>query len=70
ILINVHEVKVRTSGGQYQMEIHIVVNGDLTVTQGNRIATQVETCLLADIANTDRVIVHVDPDESGQSDPP
>lgn len=69
-VINVHEVKVRTSGGQYQMELHIMVNGGLTVTQGNRIATQVETCLLADIANTDRVIIHVAPDESGQPDPP
>lgn len=69
-VINVHGIKVRTSGGQYQMELHIVVDGGLTVTQGNRIAKQVETCLLADIANTNRVIIHVDPDESGEPDPP
>ena len=56
-----HDLRVRTSGGFYQMETHIVVNGQLTVIEGHRIAKIVEACLVEEIENLDRVIVHVDP---------
>jgi cation diffusion facilitator family transporter len=60
-VIDTHDLKVRTSGGLYQMEIHIVVDGHLTVIQGHKIAKAVERCLIEDVENFDRVIVHVDP---------
>ena len=60
-VIEMHDLRVRTSGGRFQMETHIVVNGQLSVTQGHRIAKKVEHCLLEEIKNIDRVIVHVDP---------
>jgi divalent metal cation (Fe/Co/Zn/Cd) transporter len=43
------------------METHIVVDGQLTVTDGHRIAKTVEACLVEEIENLDRIIVHVDP---------
>lgn len=60
-VIDTHDLRVRTSGGFYQMEIHIVVDGQLTVAEGHRIAKAVESCLVEDIESLDRVIVHVDP---------
>jgi cation diffusion facilitator family transporter len=60
-VIEMHDLRVRTSGGRFQMETHIVVNGQLTVTQGHRIAKMVERCLFEEIKSIDRVIVHVDP---------
>lgn len=60
-VIDTHDLRVRTSGGFYQMEIHIEVDGQLTVAEGHRIAKAVESCLVEDIENLDRVIVHVDP---------
>lgn len=60
-VLEMHDLRVRTSGGRFQMETHIVVNGQLTVAQGHRIAKKVERCLLEEIKNIDRVIVHVDP---------
>ena len=61
-----HDLRVRTSGGLHQMEVHIMVDGQLTVTEGHRIAKAVEHTLMKDVADIDRVIVHVDPilDES------
>ena len=56
-----HDLRVRTSGGLYQMETHIVVDGQLTVTEGHKIAKAVESCLAEEIEDLDRVIVHVDP---------
>jgi len=58
---NMHDLRVRTSGGLYQMETHIVVDGQLTVTEGHKIAKAVENCLAEEIEDLDRVIVHVDP---------
>jgi cation diffusion facilitator family transporter len=60
-VIDMHDLRVRTSGGLHQMEIHIVVDGQLTVTEGHRIAKAVESCLSEEIVDFDRVIVHVDP---------
>jgi len=56
-----HDLRVRTSGGQYQMEIHIVVDGQLTVLKGHKIAKAVEVCLVEDVGNFDRITIHVDP---------
>jgi cation diffusion facilitator family transporter len=60
-VIDTHDLRVRTSGGLYQMETHIVVDGQLTVSEGHRIAKAVEICLAEEIADLDQIIVHVDP---------
>jgi divalent metal cation (Fe/Co/Zn/Cd) transporter len=56
-----HDLRVRTAGGLYQMETHIVVDSQLTVAEGHGIAKTVESCLTEEIEDLDRVIVHVDP---------
>ena len=61
-VIEMHDLRVRTFGGRFQMETHVVVSGQLTVTQGHRIAKLVESCLFEEIDDLDRVIVHVDPE--------
>jgi cation diffusion facilitator family transporter len=62
-VFDMHDLRVRTSGGLYQMETHIVVDGQLTVTEGHGIAKIVERCLVEEIDNLDRAIIHVDPIE-------
>ncbi len=56
-----HDLRVRTAGGLYLMEMHILVNGELTVREGHRITKRVEGCLARDVGDIDRVIIHVDP---------
>ncbi|MBL7177056.1 MAG: cation transporter [Desulfobacteraceae bacterium] len=60
-VLDVHDLKVRTAAGLYQMETHIVVDGELTVAEGHRIAKAVEICLASEFENIDQIIVHVDP---------
>jgi cation diffusion facilitator family transporter len=57
----IHDLKTRTSGGMMQMELHIVVGGDLTVTEGHRIAKEVEACIIEDMDEVLQITVHVDP---------
>ena len=64
-VMDAHDLRVRTSGGFYQAEIHIVVDGQMTFVQGHRIAKTVERCLTEEMDELDRVIVHVDPVEEG-----
>jgi cation diffusion facilitator family transporter len=61
-VLDIHDLRVRTAGGFYQMEIHITVNGQIPVVDGHRVAKEVERCLNEEIERIDRVIVHVDPD--------
>ena len=61
-VLDIHDLRVRTAGGLYQMEIHITVDGHIPVVDGHRIAKEVERCLSEEIERIDRVIVHVDPD--------
>jgi cation diffusion facilitator family transporter len=61
-VIETHDLRVRTLGGLHQMETHIVVDGRLSVTEGHLIAKVVEKCLLEEVPDLDRVIVHVDPE--------
>ena len=56
-----HDLRVRTLGGRFQVEIHIEVDGMLTVTQGHHIAKEVENCLLEEISDIENIIIHVDP---------
>lgn len=56
-----HDLKVRTSGGLIQAQIHVAVPRDLTVAEGHAIAKTVELCLMRDVDGLDQVIVHIDP---------
>jgi cation diffusion facilitator family transporter len=60
-VVDTHDLRVRTSGGKYQMEIHIVVDGQQTVLEGHKIAKAVEGCLVEDVGNFDSITIHVDP---------
>jgi divalent metal cation (Fe/Co/Zn/Cd) transporter len=60
-VLDMHDLRVRTSGGLYQTDVHIDVDRDLTVKEGHRIARAVERCLEDKVEDLDSVIVHVDP---------
>jgi cation diffusion facilitator family transporter len=64
-VMDAHDLRVRISGGFYQAEIHIVVDGQLTVAEGHRIAKTVERSLEQEMDALERVIVHVDPAAEG-----
>jgi cation diffusion facilitator family transporter len=58
----VHDLRARYSGSQIFVEIHIVVDGALTVRAGHEIAAAVKYRLLEEFTDVTRVITHVDPE--------
>lgn len=57
----VEKCYVRKMGFDYFVDIHIQVNGELSVTEGHRIAHQVKDELLGSGLNVKDVLVHIEP---------
>ncbi|NOY88239.1 MAG: cation transporter [FCB group bacterium] len=58
----VHDMRARHSGAQIFVEMHIVVDPNLTVYEGHKIAAAVKYRLLNEVTDVARVIIHVDPE--------
>ena len=50
-------------GFRYYVDLHIVVEGTLTVREGHNIAHDVEDAVLMQVPQIAEVLVHVEPEE-------
>jgi cation diffusion facilitator family transporter len=64
-VLQIHDLRARTSGGKVFVEIHITVDGDITVREGHSVAKEVERCLIDLVPSCSKAIVHVDPKDRG-----
>jgi cation diffusion facilitator family transporter len=62
-VIGLEKCFVRKVGFQYYVDLHVVVNGDLSVRSGHTISHEVENRVLAEESRVARVLVHVEPEE-------
>jgi cation diffusion facilitator family transporter len=54
---------VRKMGFSFYVDLHIIVNGELSVREGHRIAHLVEDSVLEELPQILEVLVHVEPEE-------
>ena len=59
-VIKSHDLRTRKTGGSILMDLHILVDSDLTVTEGHDVAERVRRKLINIYPNTQDVLVHVD----------
>jgi len=59
----VHEVKARWLGHNITVELHVTVDGKLSVVQGHAIGEEVRYELLEHVSKISEAIVHADPEE-------
>ena len=62
-VLQVHDIRTRFISSSIQVDLHIVVDGLITVRQGHDIADDVKARILDTIPEVLDVIVHVDPPE-------
>ena len=62
-VIGLEKCHVRKIGFCYYVDLHIVVEGTLTVRQGHNIAHDVEHAVLQQVPQIAEVLVHVEPEE-------
>ena len=65
-VIELHDLRTRKIGGHILIDVHILVNSGITVTEGHNIAETVRRDLIKSMGNIQDALVHVDPeDDSG-----
>jgi divalent metal cation (Fe/Co/Zn/Cd) transporter len=61
--MQVHDIRTRYISSSIQVDLHIVVDGSITVRAGHVIADDVRDRIVEEISEVLDVIVHVDPTE-------
>ncbi|MGC1296229.1 MAG: cation diffusion facilitator family transporter [Alloacidobacterium sp.] len=62
-VIGIEKCHVRKVGFRFYVDLHLVVNGALTVREGHNIAHEVKAHILETIPRVAEVLVHVEPEE-------
>ncbi len=63
-VLHFHDLRSRVIGGEFLIDVHILVDPEMTVTEGHRVAEIARRSLIKDFDNIQDVLVHVD----GESD--
>ncbi len=64
-----HAVRAREVGGQLEMDMHVLVQPNLTVREGHDIATAVKRKLMNSSLSFAEVVVHIEPAEASAGHP-
>jgi cation diffusion facilitator family transporter len=59
---DVHNIRARHLGPNVIVELHLVVDPQITVFRGHQIADQVEKCIIAEMEEVTHVTTHIEPD--------
>ena len=64
---NPHDLRTRCIGNRYAIELHIDMDGHITLTEAHDKATEIEELLREKYGEETHVAVHVEPKEGGAS---
>ena len=60
-IIDTEKCFVRKSGMKYHIDLHAIVDADLTVKKGHQIAHDLKDVLQSEIRNLEHVLIHIEP---------
>ncbi len=66
-ILDTEKCFVRKAGLKYHVDLHAVVDGDISVTEGHRLAHDLKDTLQARIRNLGHVLIHIEPYEKQRS---
>lgn len=55
---------IRKSGMKFHIDLHAMVNGNISVTEGHRLAHELKDALVEKMPNIDNVLIHIEPFEN------
>ena len=62
-VVATHQLRTRSLGGKIAVDVHVIVDTDISVSEGHHIGESVEQSLLNDIEHIMDVTVHIDPED-------
>ena len=69
-MIETEKCFVRKTGMTYHVDLHVVVNGNLSVNEGHRISHDLKNRLLQELPQVADILIHIEPDNIVHSEPP
>lgn len=54
---------IRKAGMKYHIDLHVIVNGKISVKEGHDIAHELKDFLMSEISNLAHILIHIEPDE-------
>jgi len=67
-VLEIHKIRTRYISSSLQVDMHIVVDGSITVREGHAIADAVESQIMSEIPEVLDVVIHVDPPDAARPD--
>ena len=67
-VLEIHKVRTRYISSSIQVDMHIVVDGSITVRDGHTIADEVENHIMIEIPEILEIVIHVDPQDAAGID--
>ena len=55
---------IRKLGMKYHVDLHVIVDGEISVKEGHGIALELKDYLQSEISNLGNVLIHIEPDKS------
>ncbi len=63
-VVEIEKCRIRKSGLGLFVEIHVVVNGDMTVREGHALSHQVKDRIIEEVTGIQDVLAHIEPSEA------
>lgn len=68
-VVMIHQLRTRLHGGNILVDVHIIVDPYISVSEGHHIGESVHVALMREVPNVEDVIVHIDPEDDSISKP-
>ena len=62
-VIDLHMLRTRLMGGRALVDVHLQVDGDISVSEGHQISENVRSRVISEFESVDDVLVHIDPED-------
>jgi hypothetical protein len=62
-VVDLHMLRTRLMAGRALVDVHLQVNGNISVSEGHQISENVRNQLIDEFENVDQVLVHIDPED-------
>ena len=62
-VVDLHMLRTRLMGGRALVDVHLQVDGDISVSEGHQISENVRARTIKQFESVDEVLVHIDPED-------
>lgn len=62
-IVDTEKCYIRKSGLRYHVDLHAVVNGDISVREGHELAHRLKDALQREIPSLGNILIHIEPDK-------